>query len=300
MIQQGSTRPAHPRELLLKVNGLEFAAQEWGEPGQLPVLALHGWLDNAASFYKLAPQLHNLHIVAPDLAGHGQSSHRPGQTAYTPWDDINDILAIADHLGWSRFALLGHSRGAIIGSLAAGTFPERFIGLGLIEGMLPEPALAHDVPLQLASAINGLRAQQQKTPSVYTNIEVAIKARERGLFPLSNEAATALTLRGVVQREGGFSWSSDPRLMAPPVLKLSREQLAAFVNRITAPVTLLLARDGLPKLYANYLGEVESFSNVTYELLDGGHHLHMEQESYTVAEKLNRFFATLSNKPISA
>ncbi len=296
MTKQGLGESVFPRELTLKVNGLEFAAQEWGRAGQLPVLALHGWLDNAASFYKLAPQLHNLHIIAPDLAGHGQSSHRPGQTAYTPWDDINDIFAIADYLGWQRFVLLGHSRGAIIGSLAAGTFPERFIGLALIEGMLPEPALPHDVPMQLASAINGLRAQQQKVPSLYKNIDVAIKARERGLFPLSNAAATALTNRGIIMREGGFSWSSDPRLMAPSVLKLSKEQLAAFVNRITAPVKLLLANNGLPKIYENYLAEINGFPNVDYEVLDGGHHLHMEEESPLVAEKLNTFLAQLSQK----
>jgi pimeloyl-ACP methyl ester carboxylesterase len=121
-----------PRELRFTVNGMNFAAQEWGDSTQLPVLALHGWLDNAASFFALAPRLKNLHIVALDMAGHGQSEHRPGQMAYTPWDDINDILAVADHFGWERFVLLGHSRGAIIGTLAAGTFPERFIALGLV------------------------------------------------------------------------------------------------------------------------------------------------------------------------
>lgn len=286
--------PAPPRELRFAVNDLEFSAQEWGSHGQLPVLALHGWLDNSASFFKIAPQLQNLHLVALDLAGHGQSSHRLGQTAYTPWDDINDIFAVADHLGWKRFALLGHSRGAIISTLAAGTFPERCIGLGLIEGMLPDPALPQDAPAQLASAIAGLRAQQQKTQSVYTNLDVAIKARERGMFPLSSEAATALTLRGVVARDGGFSWSTDPRLMVPSVFKMSREQLSAFLNRVEVPIKLFLADNGLRKLYANYLEEVNKFPHVDYEVLSGGHHLHMEKESELIAKKLNEFFATLS------
>jgi pimeloyl-ACP methyl ester carboxylesterase len=284
----------NPREIRLNANGLEFSALEWGTEGQLPILALHGWLDNAATFYKLAPQLKNVHIIAPDLAGHGRSQHRPGQNAYTPWDDINDIFALADQLGWKRFALLGHSRGAIIGSLAAGTFPERFIGLGLIEGMLPEPAKEENVPAQLASAISGLRTLQQKTPSVYTSMTVAIKARERGLFPLSTAAATALTERGVIAREGGFSWSSDRRLMTPSVLKLTRQQLAAFINRIAAPVKLLLANNGLPELYENYLAEVNQFPHVDYEILQGGHHLHMEQAAELVAEKLNHFFGGLT------
>lgn len=281
-----------PRELRVSVNGMNFAAQEWGDATQLPVLALHGWLDNAASFFALAPRLNNLHIVALDLAGHGRSEHRPGQMAYSAWDDINDILAVADYLGWERFVLLGHSRGAIIGTLAAGTFPERFIALGLVEGLLPEPARAEDAPKQLASAIQGLRVQRQKTPSIYPDMHIAIKARERGMFPLGHEAAKALTERGViVQADGGVSWSTDPRLLAPSMIKLSSEQLNAFINRVTAPIKLLLADEGLPKLYVNYLEEVAQFAHVNCEILSGGHHLHMEQEVDAVAEKLNIFFS---------
>lgn len=280
-----------PRELQLNVNGMCFAAQEWGTPGQLPVLALHGWLDNSASFYALAPRLKNLHIVAVDLAGHGKSDRRPGQMAYTPWDDINDLLAIADHLGWQRFAFLGHSRGAIISTLTAGAFPGRILCMGLIEGLLPEAAPAEAAPGQLAKAIEGLRNQQQKSPSVYPDMAVAIKARERGMFPLSYEAAKALTERGVIAHNDGFSWSTDPRLLAPSIIRLSREQLDAFVNNVSVPVKLLLATEGLPKLYTNYLNEVTRFSHIEYELLAGGHHLHMEQEVDLVAARLNAFFA---------
>lgn len=280
-----------PRELRFSVNGVDFAAQEWGDPTQLPVLALHGWLDNSASFFALAPRLRDVHVVALDLAGHGKSDHRPGRTAYTLWDDINDIFAVADHLRWKRFVLLGHSRGAIIGTLAAGTFPDRFIALGLVEGLLPDPARAEDAPKQLAEAIKGLRAQQQKIPSVYPDIQLAIKARERGMFPLGHEAAKALTERGVVTQEEGVSWSTDPRLLAPSMFKLSRDQLRAFVDQVSAPIKLLLGVDGLPKLYPNYLQEVDRFANVDYEVLSGGHHLHMEQEVDVVAEKLNAFFS---------
>lgn len=282
---------SHPRELRFCVNGMNFAAQAWGDPTHLPVLALHGWLDNSASFSALAPRLSSVHIVALDLAGHGKSEHRPGRMAYTSWDDINDIFAVADHLGWERFMLLGHSRGAIISSLAAGTFPDRIIALGLVEGLLPEPARAEDAPKQLATAIQGLRAQQQKTPSIYPDMHLAIKARERGMFPLGHHAARALTERGVVAQSDGLSWSTDPRLLAPSVFKLSREQLDAFINQVSAPIKLLLADNGLPKLYTNYLQEVDRFAHVDYEVLSGGHHLHMEQEVDAVAEKLNAFFS---------
>jgi len=163
--------------------------------------------------------------------------------------------------------------------------------LGLVEGLLPEPAHPEDAPKQLANAIQGLRVQQQKKRSIYPDINLAIKARERGMFPLGYAAAKALTERGVVAQEGGVSWSTDPRLLAPSMIKLSREQLHAFINQVNAPIKLLLAENGLPKLYANYLHEVNQFPQVDYELLPGGHHFHMEQEVDVIAEKLNAFFA---------
>ena len=45
------------RELALDLPQGRFAALAWGDPSLPPLLALHGWLDNAASFSTLAPLL---------------------------------------------------------------------------------------------------------------------------------------------------------------------------------------------------------------------------------------------------
>ncbi len=58
-----------PLELI--ADGLPVAALRSGTPGGLKVLALHGWLDNAASFLPLAAQLPTLDLVMVDLPGHG-------------------------------------------------------------------------------------------------------------------------------------------------------------------------------------------------------------------------------------
>src|SRR5690554_1343394 len=238
-----------PRELRFQVDGLSFAAQEWGTSGQMPVLALHGWLDNSASFSVLAPHLKSLHIVAVDLAGHGQSDHRPGSAPYNIWEDVAEIFAIADHLGWSRFALMGHSRGAVIGMLAAGTFPARISHLAMIEGLWPEPPPANEAPEQLARSIKQGRALARKPLRVYPDLDHAISARERGMFPLSYPAARALSERGVREVPEGLSWSTDQRLFAPSAVKLTLEQIQAFIQRIEAPIKVILAEQGIPQMF---------------------------------------------------
>lgn len=278
------------RELTIEIDGLTFAGQEWGEPGKPPILALHGWLDNSASFFALAPRLKDVHLIAIDMAGHGKSSHRPGTAPYNIWEDVAEIFTVADQLGWERFTLLGHSRGAIISMLAAGTFPERISRLALIEGLLPEPAKLDEAPEQLARSILGLRARASKPLSIYADLPSAIKARERGMFPLSYAAAAALTERGVKGVPGGYQWSTDQRLLAPSAIKLTREHVEAFIKRITAPIKLILAESGIPQMFSGYQREVSVFPKVDVEIMPGGHHLHMEAEVDAVAASLNHFF----------
>lgn len=89
------------------------------------VLALHGWLDNAASFMPLAAHLPGVQLVAPDLPGHGRSAHLAPGAEYTSGVAVNAVLDIADALGWDTFSLLGHSMGAGIASLMAAAVPQR-------------------------------------------------------------------------------------------------------------------------------------------------------------------------------
>ena len=72
MSDSSALRSAVPLEW--RVNGLKLAGLSWGDPSGRPLLALHGWLDNAASFSQLAPLLTDFYVVAVDLTGHGQSA----------------------------------------------------------------------------------------------------------------------------------------------------------------------------------------------------------------------------------
>lgn len=282
-----------PIERSFAIDGFHFAAQEWGEPGATPVLALHGWLDNSASFNRVAAQLKGVHLLAVDLAGHGLSDHRVGSSRYNLWQDIPDIFALADAMGWQKFALLGHSRGAMISMLAAGTFPKRITQLALIEGLFPEPVDIADAPRQLAKSIRQYQSRKAASQSHYDTVYDAIRARMGGRFPLSLEAATEIVQRGLKPMAEGYCWSSDPCLLMASAFKLSEDHLWAFVDRIVSPMKLILADQGVKGLLRSYQSQINQIENLEVDILTGGHHLHMESEAADVAALLSNFFVKI-------
>ena len=94
-----------PREVEIRFQGRKLTGKRWGQEGNPPVMALHGWLDNANSFDLIAPALSDFDIFALDFAGHGHSDHRPLHTPYLGALDAQDIIAVANHLQWERFSL---------------------------------------------------------------------------------------------------------------------------------------------------------------------------------------------------
>ena len=123
-----------PQEIILNTPHCRIAAKKWNQQG-IPTIGLHGWLDNANTFDRLAPLLPKLKLVSMDLPGHGQSGHRPPGMRYHYTDYVDEVMAVADALKWEKFAFLGHSMGAGIACLAASAFPDRIEKLLLIEGL---------------------------------------------------------------------------------------------------------------------------------------------------------------------
>ena len=278
-----------PRERKFELPAYSLAAEIWGSPGERPILASHGWLDNAGSFDLLAPLLPGCEIVALDLAGHGQSGSRSPDSAYNLWQDVGDLLDVADELGWQRCTLLGHSRGAGVSMLFAATFPDRVDKLVLLEGGLPLTAEASEAPAGLAQALLESRALRDKGGRVFTERKIAIAERAGGFSKVTTAAAERLARRSLREVPGGFQWHADQRLKAQSELKLTAEHARAFARRITAPVLLLFAEKS-PFVDRPLYREMPSwFANVEVDRIPGGHHFHLEGSEAAIAERVRRF-----------
>lgn len=278
-----------PQAVKLTLPHIELAAQVYGPEDGQPVLALHGWLDNANSFARLAPRLEGLRIVALDLAGHGFSDHRPPGANYALWDYAHDVLQVAELLGWERFALLGHSLGAIVATIVAGAVPERIERVVLIDGVLPPNPPPHDPVARMGLALREQLALGQKRKAVHPTLERAIEARMRGVVAVSREASELLGERNLMPVPGGFSWRSDSRLMLSSPVRLTEAQALAFIDAIECPTQLIVAQDG------RLAQQTELLARLPWApvILPGGHHLHLNDEAGAdlVAACINRFFA---------
>jgi pimeloyl-ACP methyl ester carboxylesterase len=276
-------------EVRLSLPHIELAAHVFGPADGVPVIALHGWLDNANSFARLAPRLHGLRILAIDMAGHGHSAHRPPGAGYALWDYVYDVLQVAEQLGWQRFGLLGHSLGAIVSVVLAGAMPHRVSHLALIDGVLPPTANDEDPAERLGMALQAQLDHENKRKSVHKTLERAIEARMKGVVAVSREAAELLAQRGLMPVPGGYTWRSDSRLTLHSPLRLSEAQALAFVRRVACPTRLVVAQEGM---LARHTALLEGLP-FAVEYLPGGHHLHLNDESgaVLVADCFNRFFA---------
>jgi pimeloyl-ACP methyl ester carboxylesterase len=255
---------------------LALHAQVWGDATLPPLVALHGWLDNAGSFARLAPLLAaRYRVIALDLPGHGRSGHLAAGASYHYVDYVQAVLAAADALQLDRYSLLGHSLGAGIAALVAAASPERIERLLLIEGLGP---LGDDGSHTLQRFRDALarRGDNGKPLRVFRDVAQAVAARSMA-SGLPAELARPIVERGLVETDGGWRWRSDPRLTRPSAVRLAETQVHALLRGIGAPTVLLLARPATSYLPgAPMQARATCVANITVSHLDGGHHLHLE------------------------
>lgn len=270
-----------PRECRLADNRL--AALVWERDGlhtEAPTwLALHGWLDNAASFSRLAPLLSkalDVRIVAIDFAGHGHSAWLGGHSDYALWDYLHDVLDALDDLALSRATLLAHSLGACVSSLLAAALPERLERLWLIDGIGALTASEALSPRQLRNGVLGVRRPLSPPPS-YESVEAALEARVAGaITPLDHETARPLVERNLQGDGERVRYRTDPRLLRPSQVKLTPAQSRAMLLSIETPVDLIEAQEGILGDHLDREDVRSEMTCLTRHRLPGGHHLHLE------------------------
>lgn len=187
------------------------------EGAGLPILALAGLTRNGRDFDHVAPHLAGRRLIRLDSRGRGRSGWAD-PASYTLQQEGADALALLDHLGIAAAAILGTSRGGLIGMGLAALAPDRVLGLCL-----------NDVGPEIGTAgLERIRGYIGLAPAQKTWEEAAL-ARARAWTDF--EAVPMSRWRAEVENQfeetdGGLKLRYDPRL---------RE---AFIAPVTQPVDL--------------------------------------------------------------
>jgi pimeloyl-ACP methyl ester carboxylesterase len=286
---------APAEELSIALPQATLTAKRWGDASKPPLLALHGWLDNAGSFDFLAPLLADdrQQVVALDLRGHGHSSHIAPGAWYHYVDYFDELRGVLDHFGWAKVDLLGHSLGGTLASLFAALYPERVGSLLLIEALGPLTTTLDDALPRLRRALDQQASFSSRRPlRVFPTLDEAIAARVLA-NDLSEPAARAIVARGVDAVDGGYVWSSDPRLTLVSPQRFTEAEVMAMLAGIRAPTLLVLAEPATSYLPTAMMdARAAQVAGVRMQRLPGHHHLHME-DAAAVADVIRAFQAAL-------
>lgn len=261
---------------MFKLRGLSISAICYGNKSKPPLVALHGWLDNAASFDLLGPLIENYCVYAIDLPGHGHSAHLPPYCYYHLIDAVSHVLALIEQINPGEpIALMGHSLGACIASMAAGASPQNISQLILIDGLGPLTYQDDEALKKYQKYIKMLGVLDKKPTRFYETVDEAAKTRASN-SDLSIEFSTIIVKRGLKETEDGYTWRHDDRLLLPSAIRFNETQVLNFLENIDMPSLMISASNGFPYQLPIMHKRINTVKTLQHETVEGGHHIHME------------------------
>lgn len=246
-----------------------------------PILLLHGFLDAAGSWDRVAPQLAAAGhpVCALDLRGHGEG-YRAGAHDYYHFSDY--LLDLDNFLQNARifeapFVLVGHSMGGMVGTLFAGTYPARVSHFVNVEGLGPPETDPDSNPARMRTFVEGVRKVRAQAPTSATREEM-LRRLELAHAGIAREVLEQKLVYLAQEIEPGrFVWRYDPlhRTRGPTPFRVS--VFEAFARAITAKVLYVSGgHNGFTVTGAEQ--RLTAFADLTRVTLEGaGHMVHWTQ-----------------------
>ncbi|XP_046390017.1 probable serine hydrolase [Ischnura elegans] len=266
------------------------AGKWWGATDVQPIIAVHGYEDNAGSFDGLAPLLvsESTSVLAIDLPGHGLSSHYPLGMAYNFMDGVILLQILSKYFKWDKVSIIAHSFGSKVAFTYAAFFPEKvenLVGIDCVRAHITqkEEDVVYHLKTTIEHVLNLEEKMSKNKPPAYS-MDGMISLVQRGSRgPMSKKCIETILKRGAKKSDinGKFCFSRDPRLRTLPFGRLSEEMLFACASRVSCNVLQIIANPGWK------LGDSEA-RRKTDELMkkgakrfeehvvEGSHHIHVD------------------------
>jgi len=281
---------------VFEVNGIQIAGHIGGSGS--PLLLLHGHPQTHAIWHKLAPALMKSHtLVMTDLRGYGDSSKPQGDVDHSNYSKrvvAQDQVEVMNQLGFDRFDVLAHDRGARVAHRLAMDHADAVKKLIMLD-IAPTLSMYEKTTEAFAKAYWHWFFLIQPSPLPERLIEAdpagyirdVMGRRFAGLKPF-DPLALAEYMRCVALPGAAHGMCEDYRAAAGIDLIHDREDIAAG-KKLEMPTMVLWGADGVVNKCFKPLEEWQAICrNVIGETLPCGHYL-PEEAPDMLLEKVATF-----------
>ncbi|MDX1515845.1 MAG: alpha/beta hydrolase [Woeseiaceae bacterium] len=281
------------RESRHRIRGVDYTVHSWGDDRSPLLVWLHGWGDCGSTAQFVVDALErDWHVIAPDWRGFGRTTTLADAFWFPDYlGDLDRLLDIYSPNAGAR--IVGHSMGANVAGLYAGTMTERVAAFVNVEGF----GLRDSDPDDAAGRYRTWLEFARDAPEFrsFDDFE-ALADRVLGRAPAMTRARARFVAREWgCERDGRIVLRASPWHKRPNAVLYRRAESEACWRRIEAPVLLVAGRDsrvghefGVPLDSALSL---LPFANAASAIIDGaGHMLHFEAPE-TLAARLEAFLA---------
>jgi pimeloyl-ACP methyl ester carboxylesterase len=254
-----------PRHHHVVLNERRFHFVEWGTPGNPPLLFLHGGNQSARTWDIVCLALANrFHCIALDQRGHGDSEWSY-EGHYAPEHHCKDIKALAAHLDWDRFSLIGMSMGGLNAISYAAERSDHLSALVCVD-------VGPFVQMNRAKALVSFVESNTEPQSFDNLVRAALAHNPRRKEELMRHSLTHTTRE---LSDGSWTWKADRREKLDLIEMQKRlDKLADDCRHIICP-TLVVRGEQSPTFSPD---DAERFVS----LLANGRHVTVPKAGHTI------------------
>lgn len=272
----------------IDIHGLRYCVRHWGNCDAPKIFLLHGWMDSSATFQFVADAMRQeWHLIAPDWRGYGHSDYL-GRAYWFP-DYYADLNALLQHYSPNEPAqLVGHSMGANIASIYAGTKPERVKQIAMLDFLGLNRTQPDDAAKQLGKWLDNLSGNHKLRGY---NDQAALSRRLQQSNPRLSPGRADFLAQHVsrTRPDGLLEMACDPwhKVPSPHLYKI--EDVMSFWRSIACPVHMLIADEGF--VVERFGTDSDEFHERTAcfaklqvtRITDAGHNLQHDQPEQVAA-----------------
>ncbi|VVD05882.1 unnamed protein product [Leptidea sinapis] len=276
-------------EIEIPVPWGHVAGRWWGPRNKQPIVAIHGWQDNAGTWDNLIPMLPvTTPVLAIDLPGHGLSSHYPeGMLYYVFWDGIVLLRRIVKHFKWKKVSLMGHSLGGALSFMYAASFPdevERIICIDIASPAVRTPdGMVDATGRSIDKVLDYEHLTEDKIPcyDYEEMIDIVVDAYKGSV---SRENCKVLMKRGIMPtpvhaKKKGYYFRRDPKLKVAVLGMMSIETALEYAGKVRCKVLNIRAIPGNKwdrlDYYLQVVDKMKAMADVHYVEVEGTHHVQL-------------------------